>query len=43
MEIPEGMGVLHGMEIPEGMGVKKKNLSWGGYVYFMELHIMIML
>ena len=47
MEIPEGMG---GLQKPlwngnsEGMGgYKKKNLSWGVYVYFMEIHIMIML
>ena len=47
MEIPEGMGGLHKPlwnGNSEGMGgVKKKNLSWGGYVYFMEIHIMIML
>ena len=32
-----------GMEILRGWGVKNKNLLWGGYAYFMEIHVMIML
>ena len=49
LEIPRGRGVLEAkileakyeakLEFPEGRGYKIKNLLWGEYGYFLELHI----
>ena len=49
MEIPRGWEVLKAkilkglywakLEFPEGWRIKKKNLPWEGYGYFLEQHI----
>ena len=48
LEIPRGRGVLEAkfleamyknkLEFPGGEGCKTKNLPWGEYGYFLELH-----
>ena len=50
LEIPRGRGVLKAkvleakyepkLEFPGGRGCKTKNLPWGEYGYFLELHIL---